>query len=52
MNPLAIAFPGAEEPPLVLDIAFGMTAHGRIRVYQQKGGIRSRKAGRSTGTAA
>jgi LDH2 family malate/lactate/ureidoglycolate dehydrogenase len=37
MNPLAIAFPAAEEPPLVLDIAFGMTAHGRIRVYQQKG---------------
>jgi LDH2 family malate/lactate/ureidoglycolate dehydrogenase len=37
MNPLAIAFPAAEEPPLVLDIAFGMTAHGKIRVYQQKG---------------
>ena len=37
MNPLAIAFPTAEEPPLVLDVAFGMTAHGKIRVYQQKG---------------
>jgi LDH2 family malate/lactate/ureidoglycolate dehydrogenase len=37
MNPLAIAFPTAEEPPLVLDVAFGMTAHGKIRVYRQKG---------------
>jgi LDH2 family malate/lactate/ureidoglycolate dehydrogenase len=37
MNPLAVAFPAGEEPPLVLDIAFGMTAHGKIRVYEQKG---------------
>lgn len=37
MNPLAIAFPGAREPALVMDIAFGMTAHGKIRVYAQKG---------------
>ena len=29
--------PAAEEPPIVLDIAFGATAHGKIRVYQQKG---------------
>ena len=36
MNPLAIAFPTDKEPPLVLDVAFGMTAHGKIRVYQQK----------------
>lgn len=37
INPLAIAVPGSEEPPLVLDIAFGATAHGKIRVYNQKG---------------
>lgn len=37
MNPLSIAFPAAEEPPVVLDIAFGATAHGKIRVYHQKG---------------
>ena len=37
MNPLAIAFPTEAEPPLVLDIAFGMTAHGKMRVYAQKG---------------
>lgn len=37
INPLAVAFPSAEEPPVVLDIAFGATAHGKIRVYHQKG---------------
>lgn len=37
INPLAIAVPSHEEPPLVLDIAFGATAHGKIRVYHQKG---------------
>jgi LDH2 family malate/lactate/ureidoglycolate dehydrogenase len=37
INPIAIAFPGQEEPPIVLDIAFGATAHGKIRVYHQKG---------------
>jgi LDH2 family malate/lactate/ureidoglycolate dehydrogenase len=37
MNPLAIAVPAAEEPAIVLDAAFGMTAHGKIRVYAQKG---------------
>lgn len=37
INPLAVAFPGREEPPVVLDIAFGATAHGKIRVYHQKG---------------
>ena len=37
INPLALAFPGWEEPPIVLDIAFGATAHGKIRVYHQKG---------------
>jgi LDH2 family malate/lactate/ureidoglycolate dehydrogenase len=37
INPLAVAIPGLEEPPVVLDIAFGATAHGKIRVYHQKG---------------
>lgn len=37
INPLAIALPGGEEPPMVLDMAFGATAHGKIRVYHQKG---------------
>jgi L-2-hydroxycarboxylate dehydrogenase (NAD+) len=37
INPLAVAFPSAAEPPIVLDIAFGATAHGKIRVYHQKG---------------
>ena len=37
INPLAVAFPSAKEPPIVLDIAFGATAHGKIRVYHQKG---------------
>lgn len=37
MNPLAAAFPAGEEEPIVLDIAFGATAHGKIRVYHQKG---------------
>src|SRR5271154_227225 len=37
MNPFAAAFPAANEPPIVLDAAFGATAHGKIRVYHQKG---------------
>jgi LDH2 family malate/lactate/ureidoglycolate dehydrogenase len=37
INPLAIAIPAAQESPIVLDIAFGATAHGKIRVYHQKG---------------
>jgi LDH2 family malate/lactate/ureidoglycolate dehydrogenase len=37
MNPFAAAFPAGEEPPIVLDTAFGATAHGKIRVYHQKG---------------
>jgi len=37
MNPFAAAFPSATEQPIVLDLAFGATAHGKIRVYQQKG---------------
>jgi LDH2 family malate/lactate/ureidoglycolate dehydrogenase len=37
INPLAVAIPAASEVPVVLDIAFGATAHGKIRVYHQKG---------------
>jgi LDH2 family malate/lactate/ureidoglycolate dehydrogenase len=37
LNPLSIAFPAEHEKPFVLDFAFGATAHGKIRVYHQKG---------------
>ena len=37
INPLSVAMPGDEGPPFVLDFAFGATAHGKIRVYHQKG---------------
>lgn len=37
MNPIAVALPSGDEPPIVLDVAFGATAHGKIRVYAQKG---------------
>jgi LDH2 family malate/lactate/ureidoglycolate dehydrogenase len=37
INPLAVAIPAGEEPPIVLDIAFSASSHGKIRVYQQKG---------------
>ena len=37
INPLAVAIPAAEEPPIVLDAAFSASSHGKIRVYQQKG---------------
>jgi LDH2 family malate/lactate/ureidoglycolate dehydrogenase len=37
INPLSIAIPAEREPPFVLDFAFGATAHGKIRVYHQKG---------------
>ena len=30
MNPFAAAFPAGSEPPIVLDTAFGATAHGKI----------------------
>ena len=36
INPLSVAMPG-EARPFVLDFAFGATAHGKIRVYDQKG---------------
>jgi LDH2 family malate/lactate/ureidoglycolate dehydrogenase len=37
INPLGVAIPGGEEGDFVLDIAFGATAHGKIRVFAQKG---------------
>jgi LDH2 family malate/lactate/ureidoglycolate dehydrogenase len=37
INPLAIAIPADRELPIVYDAAFSGSAHGKIRVYQQKG---------------
>ena len=37
INPLAFAIPSGDEPPIVFDAAFSGSAHGKIRVYQQKG---------------
>ena len=37
INPLAVAIPAEHQVPIILDIAFGATAHGKIRVYHQKG---------------
>jgi L-2-hydroxycarboxylate dehydrogenase (NAD+) len=37
INPLAVAIPSAEEPPIVFDGAFSASSHGKIRVYHQKG---------------
>ena len=37
LNPIGIGIPGGEEGPIVLDVALGATAHGKIRVYHQKG---------------
>ena len=37
LNPIGIGMPGGDEGPIVLDVALGATAHGKIRVYRQKG---------------
>jgi LDH2 family malate/lactate/ureidoglycolate dehydrogenase len=37
LNPIGIGIPAGAEVPLVLDFAFGATAHGRMQVYKQKG---------------
>ncbi|HVC33243.1 MAG TPA: Ldh family oxidoreductase, partial [Chloroflexota bacterium] len=37
IDPLAIAIPSNEEPPIVYDAAFSGSAHGKIRIYQQRG---------------
>jgi LDH2 family malate/lactate/ureidoglycolate dehydrogenase len=37
INPLAIAIPADRELPIVYDAAFSGSAHGKIRIYHQKG---------------
>ena len=37
LNPISIAMPTEGRRPFVLDTALGATAHGKIRVYAQKG---------------
>lgn len=37
LNPISAAVPGGRNGPVVLDLALGATAHGKIRVYAQKG---------------
>ena len=37
INPLAIAIPAGDEPPIVYDAAFSGSAHGKVRIYQQRG---------------
>jgi len=37
INPVAFAIPAGAELPIVYDAAFSGSAHGKIRVYQQKG---------------
>jgi LDH2 family malate/lactate/ureidoglycolate dehydrogenase len=37
LNPIGIGMPAGAERPLVLDFAFGATAHGKMRIYKQKG---------------
>jgi L-2-hydroxycarboxylate dehydrogenase (NAD+) len=36
-NPLAIAFPAGDEPPVVIDFATSATAYGKIEIAQRKG---------------
>ncbi len=36
-NPIAIAFPGSEEPPIVIDMATSATAYGKIEIAVRKG---------------
>lgn len=37
ISPLAISIPSKDRPPVVFDAAFSASAHGKIRVYAQKG---------------
>jgi LDH2 family malate/lactate/ureidoglycolate dehydrogenase len=37
INPLGLGVPAGKEHPIIYDAAFGATAHGKIRVYAQKG---------------
>jgi hypothetical protein len=34
INPLAVAIPAGEEPPVVYDAAFSGSSHGKIRIYR------------------
>ena len=36
-NPIAIAFPGKEEPPIVIDLATCAAAYGKIEIAKRKG---------------
>jgi LDH2 family malate/lactate/ureidoglycolate dehydrogenase len=36
-NPVAIAFPGKEEPPIVIDMATSATAYGKIEIARRRG---------------
>jgi LDH2 family malate/lactate/ureidoglycolate dehydrogenase len=36
-NPIAIAFPGLEEPPIVIDMATSATAYGKIEIAARTG---------------
>jgi len=36
-NPIAIAFPGMEEPPIVIDLATSAAAYGKIEIAQRAG---------------
>jgi len=36
-NPIAIAFPGKEEPPIVIDMATSATAYGKIEIARRRG---------------
>ena len=37
INPIAVAIPSGDEPPIIFDAAFSVSSHGKIRVYHQKG---------------
>ena len=37
INPLGVAIPALDEAPIIFDGAFSGSAHGKIRVYAQKG---------------
>jgi len=37
-NPIAIAFPGNEEPPIVIDMATSATAYGKIEIARRRCG--------------
>jgi len=36
-NPIAIAFPGLEEPPIVIDLATCTAAYGKVEIARRKG---------------